>query len=80
MELPGEELTVLYTAEPGSPPQDALNLLASGAATWDQQALRGNGSSRHGPVMTLYQHQHQHPAELQPSHPQQTRRHGAPSP
>jgi transcriptional regulator with XRE-family HTH domain len=38
MELPGEELTVLaYTAEPGSPTQDALNLLASWAATLDQQ-------------------------------------------
>jgi hypothetical protein len=37
MELPGEELTVLaYTAEPGSPTQDALNLLASWAATLDQ--------------------------------------------
>ena len=34
MELPGEDLTVLaYTAEPGSPSQDALNLLASWAAT-----------------------------------------------
>ena len=39
MELPGEELTVLaYTAEPGSPTQDALDLLASWAATLDQQA------------------------------------------
>ena len=34
MELPGEDLTFLaYTAEPGSPSQDALNLLASWAAT-----------------------------------------------
>lgn len=34
MELPGEDLTVLaYTAEPGSPSQDSLNLLASWAAT-----------------------------------------------
>ncbi len=42
MELPGEELTVLaYTAEPGSPSQDALNLLASWAATLDQQAATG---------------------------------------
>jgi len=39
MELPGEDLTVLvYTAEPGSPSQDALNLLASWAATLDQPA------------------------------------------
>ncbi len=41
MELPGEDLTLLvYTAEPGSPSQDALNLLASWAATLerDQQA------------------------------------------
>ncbi len=37
MELPGEGLTVLvYTAEAGSPSQDALNLLASWAATLDQ--------------------------------------------
>jgi transcriptional regulator with XRE-family HTH domain len=37
MELPGEDLTVLaYTAEPGSPSQDALSLLASWAATNDQ--------------------------------------------
>jgi transcriptional regulator with XRE-family HTH domain len=34
MELPGEDLTVLvYTAEVGSPSQDALDLLASWAAT-----------------------------------------------
>jgi hypothetical protein len=34
MELPGGDLTVLaYTAEPGSPSQDSLNLLASWAAT-----------------------------------------------
>jgi transcriptional regulator with XRE-family HTH domain len=40
MELPGDDLTVLvYTAEPGSPSQDALNLLASWAATMDQQVL-----------------------------------------
>jgi transcriptional regulator with XRE-family HTH domain len=37
MELPGTGLTVLvYTAEPGSPSADALNLLASWAATLDQ--------------------------------------------
>jgi transcriptional regulator with XRE-family HTH domain len=37
MELPGEDLTVLaYTAEPGSPSQDSLNLLASWAATLAQ--------------------------------------------
>jgi len=36
MELPGEDLTLLvYTAEVGSPTQDALNLLASWAATAD---------------------------------------------
>ena len=36
MELPGEDLTVLvYTAEPGSPSQDALNLLASWSVTVD---------------------------------------------
>jgi hypothetical protein len=39
MELPSDPgLTVLvYTAEPGSPSLDALNLLASWAATLDQQ-------------------------------------------
>lgn len=37
MELPGEDLTVLvYTAEAGSPSQDALNLLASWSATVDE--------------------------------------------
>ncbi len=37
MELPGDDLTVLvYTAEPGSPTQDALNLLASWSATVDE--------------------------------------------
>ena len=37
MELPGEDLTVLvYTAEVGSASQDALNLLASWAATVDE--------------------------------------------
>ena len=37
MELPGEDLRVLaYTAEPGSPSQDSLNLLASWAATLAQ--------------------------------------------
>ena len=36
MELPGEDLTmVVYTAEPGSPSQEALDLLASWAATLD---------------------------------------------
>jgi hypothetical protein len=34
MELPGEDLTdPAYTAEPGSPSQDSLNLLASWAPT-----------------------------------------------
>ncbi len=43
MELPGEDLTVLvYTAEPGSPTQDALNLLASWAATLDQQTANAS--------------------------------------
>ena len=38
MELPGEDLTMLvYTAEPGSPSQQALDLLASWAATLDQE-------------------------------------------
>lgn len=37
MELPGEDLTlVAYTAEPGSPTEDGLNLLASWAATLEQ--------------------------------------------
>jgi transcriptional regulator with XRE-family HTH domain len=37
MELPGEDLTLIaYTAEPGSPTHDGLNLLASWAATLDQ--------------------------------------------
>jgi transcriptional regulator with XRE-family HTH domain len=37
LELPGEDLTLLaYTAEPGSPSHDGLNLLASWAATLDQ--------------------------------------------
>jgi transcriptional regulator with XRE-family HTH domain len=37
MELPGEDLTLIaYTAEPGSPTHDALNLLASWAATLEQ--------------------------------------------
>src|SRR5439155_23845148 len=37
LELPGEDLTLLaYTAEPGSPTHDGLNLLASWAATLDQ--------------------------------------------
>jgi hypothetical protein len=45
MELPGDDLTVLvYTAEPGSPSQDALNLLASWAATMDQQVLDESAS------------------------------------
>lgn len=38
MELPGEDLTMLvYTAEPGSPSQEALDLLASWAATLDRE-------------------------------------------
>jgi transcriptional regulator with XRE-family HTH domain len=38
MELPGEDLTLLvYTAEPGSRSQEALDLLASWAATLDQE-------------------------------------------
>ncbi len=38
MELPGEDLTLLiYTAEPASPSQQALDLLASWAATGDQE-------------------------------------------
>jgi transcriptional regulator with XRE-family HTH domain len=38
MELAGEDLTMLvYTAEPGSPSQEALDLLASWAATLDQE-------------------------------------------
>ncbi len=38
MELPGEDLTMLvYTAEPGSPSQQALDLLASWAATLDRE-------------------------------------------
>jgi hypothetical protein len=38
MELPGEDLTALvYTAEPASASQDALNLLASWAATLDRE-------------------------------------------
>ena len=38
MELPGENLTMLvYTAEPGSRSQEALDLLASWAATIDQE-------------------------------------------
>ncbi len=42
MDLPGEDLTVLvYTAEPGSPSQDALDLLASWAATLDQAPGEG---------------------------------------
>jgi hypothetical protein len=50
MELPGEDLTVLvYTAEVGSPSQDALDLLASWAATLDQEGqLAANDPS--GPV------------------------------
>lgn len=37
MELPGDDLTVLvYTAEPGSKSQDALNLLASWSVTVDE--------------------------------------------
>lgn len=40
MELPGEDLTLLvYTAEPASPSQQALDLLASWAATLDQEQL-----------------------------------------
>ncbi len=46
MELPGEDLTVLaYTAEAGSPSQDALNLLASWAATVDETE---QSDSEHG--------------------------------
>jgi len=38
MELPGEDLTMLvYTAEPGSRSQEALDLLASWAATLDRE-------------------------------------------
>ena len=38
MEVPGEDLTMLvYTAEPGSRTQEALDLLASWAATLDQE-------------------------------------------
>lgn len=38
MELPGEDLTMLvYTAEPASPSQEALDLLASWAATLDRE-------------------------------------------
>ncbi len=38
MELPGEDLTMLvYTAEPSSPSQEALDLLASWAATLDRE-------------------------------------------
>lgn len=45
MELPGEDLTVLvYTAEPGSPSQDALNLLASWSVTVDDS---GRTAVRH---------------------------------
>jgi hypothetical protein len=41
MELPGEDLTMLvYTAEPGSRSQEALDLLASWAATLDQEQDR----------------------------------------
>jgi hypothetical protein len=42
---PGQSL-VTYTAEPGSPSQDALNLLASWAATTDdfEQATTTNDS------------------------------------
>jgi hypothetical protein len=42
MELPADPgLTLLvYTAEPSSPTQDALSLLASWAATPDQHTIR----------------------------------------
>jgi hypothetical protein len=44
MELPGEDLTVLvYTAEAGSASQDALNLLASWAATVDDATTADSG-------------------------------------
>jgi transcriptional regulator with XRE-family HTH domain len=46
MELPGEDLTMLvYTAEPGSPSQEALDLLASWAATLDQEQQQREASA-----------------------------------
>jgi hypothetical protein len=45
MELVADTGLILngYSAEPGSPSQDALNLLASWAATADQEADRETG-------------------------------------
>ena len=46
MELPGEDLTMLvYTAEPSSRSQEALDLLASWAATLDQEQQGPEASS-----------------------------------
>jgi hypothetical protein len=45
---PGQSL-LTYTAEPGSPTQDALNLLASWAATTDNLGLpRSTRDAEHG--------------------------------
>ncbi len=46
MELPGEDQTLLvYTAEPGSPSQGALDLLASWAATLEREQLEQTASA-----------------------------------
>jgi hypothetical protein len=51
MELPGEDLSLLaYTAEPGSPSHDALNLLASWAATLDPARPSGGGAGNRSAV------------------------------
>jgi transcriptional regulator with XRE-family HTH domain len=50
MELPGEDLTLIaYTAEAGSPTHDALNLLASWAATQDQPEQPQSARAIDGP-------------------------------
>jgi len=51
MELPGEDLTMLvYTADAGSRSQEALDLLASWAATLDQEEQQKEASAQPGPA------------------------------
>ena len=54
LELPGDELTLIaYTADPGSPAEDQLRLLASWAATRIRHGARPDPGATQPPRLTI---------------------------